>query len=58
MAAGLGVLRLDPDVFWSMTVTELRAVLSVLGGRDVRGEPPSRGDVWRMMQRFPDEVRE
>ena len=56
MAAGLGVLRLDPAAFWSMTVTELRAALSVLGAAPAQERPPARSDVVRMMQRFPDRM--
>jgi uncharacterized phage protein (TIGR02216 family) len=55
MAAGLGILRIEPRVFWSMTLRELAAALRCLGsGVDER--PPSRLDVDRLMQRYPDEV--
>lgn len=52
MAAGLGVLRLDPKSFWSMTPKELSAAFGALGG--TRFSPPSRGEVAAMMARFPD----
>ncbi|MFN3867616.1 MAG: phage tail assembly chaperone [Hyphomicrobiaceae bacterium] len=54
IAVALGVLRLDPAAFWSMTVTELRAALSVLGAAHAQERPPARSDVVQMMQRFPD----
>jgi uncharacterized phage protein (TIGR02216 family) len=52
MAAGLGVLRLSPAAFWSMTPRELDAALGTVLGP--AGGPPSRGELARLMQRFPD----
>lgn len=57
MAAGLGVLRLEPRAFWAMTPRELATALTaVLGPVDV-GAPPSRGDLAALMRRFPDAAR-
>lgn len=54
MALGLGVLRLEPKAFWSMTLRELEAALgSLLGGLDVVA-PPMRRDMTALMQRYPD----
>lgn len=55
MAAGLGILRIEPRAFWSMTLKELAAALRCLGG-GVDEQPPSRLDVDELMQRYPDEV--
>ena len=55
MALGLGLLRLDPKAFWSMTPREVaaaaRAVLPRSATRDAR---PNRGDLNALMARFPD----
>ncbi len=59
MRIGLGVLRLAPCHFWSMTPVEFRAALE--GWRDTRGEyanavpPPRREELEEMMARFPDQ---
>ncbi len=52
MAAGLGVLRLDPRAFWAMTPKELSAAFRALGGAGI--SPPGRRDLDAMMRRFPD----
>jgi len=51
MRIGLGVLRLSPDDFWSMTPREFAAAAGTLA---TRGRPPARADLDRMMQAFPD----
>jgi uncharacterized phage protein (TIGR02216 family) len=53
MAAGLGRLRLPPSEFWSMTPRELASALR--GGLGLALERPmARGDLGRLMARFPD----
>lgn len=55
MAAGLGLLRLEPRAFWSMTPKEFAAALKGLNGPDATGVPPPRQSLTRMMEEFPDE---
>lgn len=53
MAAGLGTLRLAPQVFWSMTPRELDVALrGALGVAPPR--PMSRADLTTMMTLYPD----
>ena len=59
MQIGLGVLRLAPSHFWSMTMAEFSAALA--GWREANGAqgpaagaPPTRADLDDMMRRFPD----
>ena len=54
MAAGLGLLRLPPRHFWSMTPRELAAALRAVLGDPVASMPPSRADFDALLQRFPD----
>lgn len=54
MAAGLGLLRLPPQQFWSMTPRELAAALRVVLGDPAASQPPSRADLNALLQRFPD----
>lgn len=54
MAAGLGLLRLEPRAFWSMTPRELAAALAAVLGAGKVGAPPSRGELTALMRRFPD----
>lgn len=52
MAVGLGVLRLPPAHFWSMTPRELAAAADALG---LRAQAPiTRAQFDSLMQRFPD----
>lgn len=51
MAAGFGLLRLSPATLWSMTPREFAAAV---GWISPRGAQPSRQDLRRLMQRFPD----
>jgi uncharacterized phage protein (TIGR02216 family) len=52
MAAGLGLLRLSPAVFWSMTPRELEAALSFhLAPPET---PLPRSALAALMSRFPD----
>jgi uncharacterized phage protein (TIGR02216 family) len=54
MAAGLGLLRLRPADFWSMTPKELDAALRGLLGSAHRDAPPPRSALAVMMARYPD----
>lgn len=53
MAAGLGLLRLPPAHFWSMTPRELAAALKGVFGASAN-EQLSRADLDRLTHRFPD----
>ncbi|MCO5063115.1 MAG: phage tail assembly chaperone [Rhizobiaceae bacterium] len=52
MAVGLGLLRLSPADFWSMTPREFERAWSVL--RPQSGSAPSRGELEALMNLFPD----
>jgi len=54
MAAGLGLLRLPPAHFWSMTPREFEAALSALLGPAHADAPLPRSALAEMMSRFPD----
>jgi uncharacterized phage protein (TIGR02216 family) len=54
MAAGLGLLRLRPADFWSMTPKELNAALNGLLGPTHDGEPLSRTALAALMASYPD----
>ena len=54
MAAGLGLLRLPPAHFWSMTPRELAAALRGVLGRADSAAPPPRSALTHMMTRYPD----
>jgi uncharacterized phage protein (TIGR02216 family) len=54
MAAGLGVLRLSPHSFWSMTPKEIAAALAPLGTS--ANDAPSHADLAQLMARFPDRL--
>jgi uncharacterized phage protein (TIGR02216 family) len=54
MAAGLGLLRLPPAVFWSMTPRELAAALRGLLGPAIAYAPLPRAALAQLMRRFPD----
>jgi uncharacterized phage protein (TIGR02216 family) len=56
MAAGLGLLRLRPADFWSVTPKELDAALRGLLGLSQGDEPPHRATLARLMQRYPDQA--
>jgi len=53
MAAGLGSLRLAPQVFWAMTPRELDAALRGAFGV-ASSHPMSRADLATMMGAYPD----
>ena len=54
MAAGLGLLRLSPAVFWSMTPRELEAALRGLLGPATPDAPLARTTLAHLMSRYPD----
>jgi uncharacterized phage protein (TIGR02216 family) len=54
MAAGLGLLRLRPADFWSMTPRELDAALTGLLGRTHTDGPLPRSALAELMARYPD----
>jgi uncharacterized phage protein (TIGR02216 family) len=54
MAAGLGLLRLTPAAFWSMTPRELSAALNGLLGPASPDAPLPRASLTELMARFPD----
>jgi uncharacterized phage protein (TIGR02216 family) len=52
MAFGLGVLRLSPREFWSMTPRELFCAAQAVYGRG--GAAPCRETLDQLMRLFPD----
>ena len=55
MRFGFGVLRLSSRDFWGLSPRELAAAMTALSGPQVRN-PPTRGELYGLMQRYPDEV--
>lgn len=49
---GLGVLRLPPEQFWTMTPRELALAIEAVSGRG--GAPLPRDALNDLMKRFPD----
>jgi uncharacterized phage protein (TIGR02216 family) len=54
MTAGLGMLRLAPDAFWSMTPRELDAAMRGAFGIAPMQPAMTRSDLMAMMAAFPD----
>ncbi len=55
MSVGLGLLRLEPRAFWSMTPTEFAAAArAILGPDRVPPERPSRVALVNLIAQFPD----
>jgi uncharacterized phage protein (TIGR02216 family) len=52
MAAGLGLLRLSPQVLWAMTPREFTAALTAL---QPAAAAPSRAVLANLNHRFPDQ---
>lgn len=52
MGVGLGLLRLAPDEFWSMTPRELECAMRF--GLPKRAEAPDAADLACLMHLFPD----
>ncbi len=55
MGVGLGMLKLPPDHFWSMTIPELEAAVNGTFGEGALAGPLVRNELDELMQRFPDE---
>ncbi len=54
MRLGLGVLRLTPDAFWTMTPAEFRHALEGAGLVPVGGTALGRDRLAELMAAFPD----
>jgi uncharacterized phage protein (TIGR02216 family) len=54
MTAGLGILRLAPGAFWSMTPRELDAALRGAFGPVAPSAAMTRADLAALMSAFPD----
>lgn len=56
MALALGRLRVAPQVFWSMTLPELQALLrgALPSATPGTGAPCDRAGLHDLMSRFPD----
>jgi uncharacterized phage protein (TIGR02216 family) len=54
IASGMGVLRLSPCDFWSMTPRELGLALRGAAGLPATGAKFSRSDLSALIGRFPD----
>jgi uncharacterized phage protein (TIGR02216 family) len=52
---GLGLLRLSPKDFWSMTPREFAIAAGL--SRRTSALPPDRADLQRLMREFPDSQR-
>lgn len=50
---GLGVLRLSPQQFWSMTPRELAYAIEAVAGRS---PPLDRAVLTQLMTRYPDDL--
>jgi uncharacterized phage protein (TIGR02216 family) len=50
---GLGVLRLSPRQFWSMTPRELALAIEAVAGRS---SPLDRATLAQLMTRYPDDI--
>nr|WP_137390298.1 rcc01693 family protein [Rhodoligotrophos defluvii] len=55
MALGLGVLKLHPASFWSMTPRELGAALEGAGVLPRGADALDRATLDRLIQRYPDQ---
>jgi uncharacterized phage protein (TIGR02216 family) len=54
MAFGLGILRVSPQQFWSMTPRELEAAACGVYGLPASFSPLARRDLSSLMQQYPD----
>lgn len=52
MRLGFGVLKLSSRDFWGLTPRELAAAFEGIAGR--RTGAPDRGDLGKLMERYPD----
>jgi uncharacterized phage protein (TIGR02216 family) len=53
IGVGLGVLRLSPQQFWSMTPRELAYAVEAITGRS---PPLDRSALTQLMMRYPDDI--
>ena len=53
MAAGFGLLRLSPDVFWRMSPREFAQAVRPFAR--AAGDAPSRASLDALIRRFPDD---
>jgi uncharacterized phage protein (TIGR02216 family) len=49
-------VRLTPDVFWAMSLSEWRAAVNGFARRSHRAAPLTRSDFEHLMTLYPDEV--
>ena len=56
MGLGLGVLRMPPIQFWTMTPRELAAATKVVFGDPIAHAPFGRDDFAALMARYPDQA--
>ena len=54
MAIGLGVLKLEPKVFWSMTMKEIEVVVKAQLGKSNAIIAPTRARLRDLMKKYPD----
>ena len=54
MQLGLGILRLSPQNFWAMTLSELEAAVSGAFGPTSLPSPLARRELSALIKRFPD----
>ncbi len=54
MEFGLGILKLSPEQFWSLSLPEAQAAAAGFYGTRESLNPLSRADLDDLMQRFPD----
>jgi len=55
MRIGLGLLRLPPEQFWSMTIPELEAAVQGAFGETAPATPLERTELEMLMQLYPDQ---
>jgi uncharacterized phage protein (TIGR02216 family) len=58
MAMGLGLLRLEPRAFWSMTLPEFSAAArALLGPTQSLPDRPHRSELASLLARYPDAIQ-
>lgn len=57
MRLGLGVLRLSPEAFWSLSPRELARAVEGAAGREAGPAPLTRDGLARLMVAYPDRPR-
>lgn len=58
MAFGLGLLRLSPEAFWTMTLPEFGAALRGAKGEFATITPLDAASLQGLMKMFPDDSKE